>query len=214
MILPDLPMIGLCAAMMLFGVMIAQMMPFGRVAASGGRLSGAPVKTSLRSDIARRKALPKKRVMAPVFVAHYVLDSLRYDDSENYPVLPGDLDDFIDAWCDENDVERVPKATVREIIALAPEVTKIRTRLNLNNPAHRFVRDRQKVRQDKRGEPLNDRPIIYIMANVPATEPACPTPDRTKDNARPTPARPDRSRARTADVHVSGRVPERERRIA
>jgi hypothetical protein len=210
-ILPDLNMIVLLSSAMLAG---AALRGFGSRMSMAWGNSRQPEKPSLRTSMAHHKARPKKRVMPPAFVAHYVLDSLRYDDSENYPVLPGDLDDFIDAWCDENEVERVPKSTVREIIALSPEVTKIRTRLNLNNPAHRFVRDRQKVRQDKRGEPLNDRPIIYIMANVPATEPACPASDRTKDNSRPTPARPDRTRARTADVHVSGRVSERERRIA
>lgn len=178
--------------------------------ALSGVTKARPVKPSLPAAVARQQAMPKKRRVAPYAVAHYVLDNLRFDDSEDHPVLPGDLDDFIDRWCDENEVERVPKSTVREIIALAPEVTKIRVRLNMDNPAHRWVRERQKIR----GEPLNDRPVVYIMANQTATEPACPASDRPVANPCPTPDRSDRTRVRTVDAHVAGRVSERERRVA
>lgn len=199
--------IMLSAAMMLGA---AGMLVCARLAFARGNLP-APSKTSIRAAVVQQKARPKKRVMAPAFVAHYVLDNLRYDDSEDHPLLPGDLDDFIDQWCDDNGVERVAKATVREIIAQKTSmVTKVRTRLNMDNPAHRWVRQRQIAR----GEPLNDRPTIYIMANTPATEEACPAPVRAEANACPSPARAGRTRVRTADGPMSGRVSQPERRVA
>lgn len=136
----------------------------------------------------------RKRVLRVEQVAELVARAHQFEDSEYQPILPGDLDDFIDAWCDENEVERVSTPIVRELIGVLAFVKRTRVRLNMRNPAHRYVR----ARQIARGE-VNDRPTVYIVANAPAEEVDSPVNVRSEANVRPTPGRVVRSSVRPKD---------------
>ncbi len=128
-------------------------------------------KTALHVAVARERARAK-RCMVPEKIALQVVEYLRAEGLNAYPLIPEDLDEAINLWCDDAGVERVSTQTVKELIALLPGVSRPRPRLNMTKPEHRYVRRRQIVRiqnSDHPNDRPNDRPVIYVISDVRQT---------------------------------------------
>lgn len=189
-------MIGL-EALALYGI--------GAMAASyglGAALFGprvpepAPVKkTPLRVAVARERAVAKRR-MVPEKVALCVVEYLRSEGLNAYPLIPDDLDDEINHWCDAAGVERVSTQHVRELIALLPGVSRDRIRPHTGAPKNRAVR----ARMAARGRKIGEKVTVYTIADTPWVAPegltqVCPVTVQPVSNVRPTRGRS----VRTAD---------------
>lgn len=125
----------------------------------------------------------RKRKMLPAQIAERVVASIRAASLNAMPMIPYDLDQSIERWCEQHKIELVPIGLVREEIALIPGVRRTRPWLNSNDPIHAYIRERQRFS----GKEI-DRPTIYWIDDLPEHR----TTDRTGSNLRPTSVRTDR----------------------
>lgn len=202
------------------GIEIIGLLAAGTFAASLGiasRLCGPKLDTTsnpkrskapaLRVAVAQERAKAKRRVI-PEKIALCVVEYLRAEWLNEYPIIPEDLDDVINRWCDDAGVERVSTQRVRELIALLPGVTRTRFRMATNHPANRYVRNRMIAR----GHPVGEKATAYVISDGPRVTP-CVTPENAGSPLVPHPTsgrpvthvRPTRGRSRkTSDrTHVS-----------
>ncbi len=128
-------------------------------------------KTALHVAVARERAVAKRR-MVPEKIALCVVEYLRAEGLNAYPIIPEDLDDTINLWCDDAGVARVSTQRVRELIALLPGVDRPRIRLATNHPANRYVRNRMIAR----GHPVGEKATAYVISDAPQVTP-CATPE-------------------------------------
>lgn len=133
----------------------------------------ATKKASVRLAVAAQKDAPK-RIMVPEKIAFCVVEYLRDEGLNAYPLIPEDLDETINLWCDDVGVERISTQRVRELIALLPGVSRTRFRLATNHPINRYVRNRMIARKHAIGE----KATAYVIADRPWV-----TPYDTPENA-------------------------------
>jgi hypothetical protein len=100
-----------------------------------------------------------KVLLHPAEIAARVVEDLRSEGLTDYPFIPADLDDEIARWCQTNDVGQVAGILVREAMASLPGVKRWRPWLNVHDPAHRYIRRRQRARGEE-----NERPTIYVIS--------------------------------------------------
>lgn len=101
-----------------------------------------------------------KVLLNPSEIAVRVVEDLRLEGMTDYPFIPADLDAEIDRWCRTNNVEPASGNLVREAIASLPDVTRTRIWLNAYDPAHRYIRRRQRAHGEE-----SDRPTIYLLVD-------------------------------------------------
>jgi len=161
-----------------FGLEIIGLVAAGTFAATlgmGARLYGRlqPVspspkksaKTALHVAVAAERARAKRH-MAPEKIALQVVEYLRAEGLHAYPLIPEDLDDAINLWCDDAGIERGSTQTIRELIALLPGVKRDRARLNPTNPKHRSVQNR--LIAHKRA--VKDKATFYVISDPPTDQ--------------------------------------------
>lgn len=162
---------------------------------------GKSKKAAMPVAVARERARAK-RCMIPEKIALMVVEYLRNEGLNAYPLIPDDLDDEINRWCDAAGVERASTQHIRELIALLPGVARERIRPNTNHPKNRYVRNRLIARGRTIGEKatvyaISDGPIVRpdMLADTPCATPAArPKPGRTLSNPGPTHVRSGRTR--------------------
>lgn len=175
------------------------------VAMFGAKVPAVPAtkKTPLRVAVARERAIAK-RIVVPEKVALCVVEYLRSEGLHAYPLIPEDLDDEINHWCDTAGVERVSTQHVRELIALLPGVSRDRIRPHTSSPKNRAVR----ARMVARGRKIGEKVTVYTIADTPWVAPegltqVCPVTVQPAPTRGPTRARPvrtsDQKRARKHD---------------
>lgn len=158
-------------------------------------------KTALHAAVSRERAATKRNVI-PEKIALMVVEYLRNEGLNAYPLIPEDLDDEINHWCDMSGVERPSTQHVRELIAMLPGVSRDRIRPNTNHPKNRSVRNRMIARGRKIGEKatvytISDGPVVRpdIAPDIPPDMPmARPNPVRTVSNSGRTDGRSGRTR--------------------
>mgnify|MGYP007011831532 CR=1 FL=1 len=156
-----------------------------------GRFNPKPVaspnlaKTALHAAVARERAATKRNVI-PEKIALMVVEYLRNEGLNAYPLIPEDLDDEINRWCDVSGVERPSTQHVRELIAMLPGVSRDRIRPNTNHPKNRSVRNRMIAR----GRTIGEKATVYTISDGPVVRPDI-APDTPPDMpmARPNPVR-------------------------